>query len=40
VEKDKETGKTILKIPVKDEETVINTINAIAGLFNKLAGKG
>ena len=39
VEKDEKTGKTTLKIPVKDEETVSNTINAIAGFFNKLSGK-
>ncbi len=33
VEKDKETGRTSIKIPVKDEETVVNAINAIAGIF-------
>jgi len=37
VEKDVTTGKTNIKIPVKDEETVSNAINAIAGFFNKLA---
>ena len=39
VEKDEKTGKTSLKIPVQNEETVMNTINAIAGLFSGFAGK-
>jgi superfamily II DNA/RNA helicase len=39
VEKDEKTGQTNLKIPVKSEETVSEAINAIAGFFNKLAGK-
>ena len=36
VEKDKKTGQSNLKIPVKDEETVKDTISAIAGFLNKL----
>ncbi len=39
VEKDEKTGQTNLKIPVQSEETVSDAINAIAGFFNKLAGK-
>ena len=39
VEKDEKTGQTNLKIPVKNEETISEAINAIAGFFNKLAGK-
>ena len=39
VEKDKNTGQTNLKIPVKDKETVSDIINTIAGFFNKLAEK-
>lgn len=38
VEKDTQTGKTNLKIPVKDEETVTQAIDALARFFNKLAG--
>ena len=36
IEKDEKTGRTNIKIPVKDEKTVSNAINAIAGFFNKL----
>ncbi len=35
VVKDKETGKTHIKIPVQDKETVLNVINSIAQLFQK-----
>ena len=38
VEKNEKTGETNLKIPVKDEQTITNAINTLAGFFNKLAG--
>ncbi|HHE38196.1 MAG TPA: ATP-dependent helicase [Candidatus Cloacimonetes bacterium] len=38
VEKDKETGQTSIKLPVKDEETVLNVMNSIVGMF-KAFGK-
>ncbi len=38
VEKNEKTGETNLKIPVKDEQTIANAINTLAGFFNKLAG--
>jgi SNF2 family DNA or RNA helicase len=39
IEKDEKTGKTSIKIPVQNEETVMNTINAIANLFSTFTGK-
>ena len=33
IETDKETGKTHLKIPIKDKETVVNAIRAFANLL-------
>ena len=33
IETDKKTGKTHLKIPVKDKETVVNVIRAFADLL-------
>ena len=39
IEKDKKTGQTSLKIPVKDAETVTNALNSIASMFNAFAKK-
>lgn len=39
IEKDKETGKTSIKIPVQNEEAITNTINAIANIFSGFVGK-
>ena len=39
VEKDEKTGKTSIKIPVENEEAVMNTINMIANLFSAFGGK-
>ena len=40
VEKDEKTGQTSIKIPVQNEEAVVNTINAIANLFGSFVKKG
>ena len=37
VEKDKETGKTYMKIPIENEKTVTNTLNILGQLFKGLA---
>ena len=39
MEKDEKSGKTTIKIPVQNEETVMNTINAIANIFSGFVNK-
>lgn len=35
IEKDTKTGQTSIKLPVKDEETVLNVVDSIVGMFKK-----
>ena len=37
VEKDKETGKTYMKIPIENEKTITDTLNLLGQLFKGLA---
>ena len=39
VEKDEKTGQTSIRIPVKNEETLVNTLNTLAGLLGNFLKK-